>query len=164
MSETTSQATEPREMAASRVVAGDVDQIFARVLPMRLDQLFAHWYGPIPPVRSTAGPTLWGTLGQQRRVNFAGPGWVTETLTEIVPPHHFSYRLTDVHGPMRTLIAAVDGSWAFAQAGAGTEVTWLWRVTPRRYTRLLLPAFAWLWQGYANRVLLTLDLLLRERT
>lgn len=152
-----------REMAASRVVAGDVEQIFSRVLPMRLDRIFAHWHGPIPPVRSTWGPEPWRTPGQRRKVNFVGPGWLTETLTEVEFPIHFDYRLDDIHGPMSGLIATVEGRWEFAQVTGGSKVTWSWRVTPRRRTQWLLPAFAWLWQGYANRALLTLDRILHEQ-
>lgn len=154
------------EMSASRVVARDAAQTFELVLPMPLNLLFVHWYGPIPPIRSTEGPVPWQAVGQRRRVNLVGPGWMTETLTEVEPPDHFSYRLENIHGPMSGLVAAVDGRWSFTPAPADSEdhtlVTWTWRVTPRTLTRGLLPAFARLWTGYADRVLLTLDELLGE--
>jgi len=118
------------ELTASRVVDGDVDATFSRVLPMPLEQLFVRWYGPLPPIRATEGPLPWQTPGQQRRVDLAGPGSMRETLTEVEPPHHFSYRLDDIRGPMEGLIAAVDGRWAFAPNGAGTTITWSWSVSP----------------------------------
>ena len=148
------------ELTASRVVDGDVDATFSRVLPMPLEQLFVRWYGPLPPIRATEGPLPWQTPGQQRRVDLAGPGSMRETLTEVEPPHHFSYRLDDIRGPMKGLIAAVDGRWAFAPNGAGTTITWSWSVTPRGATRWLLPVFARFWQGYADRALRQLDALL----
>jgi hypothetical protein len=148
------------ELTASRVVDGDVDRTFSLVLPMPLEQLFVRWYGPLPPIRSTDGPLPWQTPGQQRRVDLVGPGSMSETLTEVEPPHHFSYRLDDIHGPMKGLIAAVDGRWAFAPHGAGTEITWSWSVTPRPATRWLLPVFGRFWQGYADRALQQLDALL----
>ena len=148
------------ELTASRVVDGDVDRAFSRVLPMPLERLFVRWYGPIPPIRLTEGPLPWQTPGQQRRVELVGPGWMRETLTEVEPPHQFSYRLDNIRGPMKGLIASVDGRWAFAPSGAGTTVTWSWSVTPRAATRWLLPVFGRFWQGYADRALRRLDELL----
>ena len=49
------------ELTASRVVDGDVDATFSRVLPMPLEQLFVRWYGPLPPIRATEGPLPWQT-------------------------------------------------------------------------------------------------------
>lgn len=151
-----------RQMAASRVVPSEIEQTFTIVLPMPLEQLFTRWYGPIPPIRSTEGPDPWGTPGQRRRVNLVGPGRMTETLTEVEPPHHFSYRLDHVRGPMSVLVAQVDGRWSFTSTGVGTEVTWSWSVAPRTGMQWLLPTLERLWQGYAKRVLLNLDRLLRD--
>ena len=151
------------EMAASRTVDGDVATTFDLVMPLRLEQLFTRWRGPIPPIRSTRGPARWQTAGQQRRVDLIGPGWMIETLTEVDPPHHFSYRLDGIHGPMRALIATVDGRWSFAPDAGGTEITWSWRVTPRTPTRWLLPTFARFWRGYADVALRNLEEILRER-
>ena len=148
------------ELTASRVVDGDVDRTFSRVLPMPLEQLFVRWYGPLPPIRSTEGPRPWQTPGQQRRVDLVGPGSMSETLTEVEPPPQVSYRLDDSRGPMRGLIAAGAGRWAFAPDGAGTPITWSWSITPRPATRWLLPVFGRFWQGYADRALRQLDALL----
>lgn len=148
------------ELTASRIVDVDVDVTFCRVLPMPLEQLFVRWYGPLPPIRATAGPVPWQTPGQQRTVDLVGPGSMHETLTGVEPPHHFSYRLDGIQGPMRALIASVEGRWSFAPSGDGTRITWSWSVTPRVATRWLLPVFGRFWQGYADRVLWRLDQLL----
>ena len=148
------------ELTASRTVDGDVARTFDRVLPLPLEQLFVRWYGPLPPIRSTAGPVPWQTPGQQRTVDLVGPGSMHETLTEVEPPHQFSYRLDGIRGPMKGLIATVDGRWAFAPSDAGTTITWSWSVTPRTATRWLLPVFGLFWQGYADRALRQLERLL----
>ena len=149
-------------MSASRTVPGEVAGTFARVLPMPLPTIFTRWHGPLPPIRSTEGPEPWQTAGQRRRVNLVGPGWMSETLLVVEPPHHFDYRLDGVHGPMRALVAGVEGRWAFAPVPGGTRVTWSWRVTGRAATRWLLPTFARLWQGYAAKVLDDLEQRLGE--
>lgn len=151
-----------REMAASREVAGDVERTFGLVLALPLEELFTRWFGPIPPIHSTEGPDPWQTPGQQRRVDLVGPGSMTETLTAVDPPHHFSYRLDGVRGPMSALIATVEGRWSFTPAGPGTTITWSWSVAPRTGMGWVLPAFALLWRGYANRALLSLDRVLHE--
>lgn len=149
-------------MAASRIVAGDVERTFDRVLPMPIETIFVRWQGPLPPVRSTEGPVPWQQPGQQRRVNLVGPGWMIETLTEVERPHQFSYRLGQIHGPMRALIATVEGRWAFRATAGGTEITWSWAVTPRAPLRWLLPVFTRFWRGYAEQALRSLDRQLRE--
>jgi hypothetical protein len=145
------------KMSASRTVPGEAAETFAWVLPMPLPTIFTRWHGPLPPIRSTEGPEPWQSPGQQRRVNLVGPGWMRETLLEVAPPHHFDYRLDQIHGPMRALVAGVVGQWAFAPDGDGTRVTWSWVVTGRAATSWLLPTFARLWQGYAAKVLHDLE-------
>lgn len=149
-------------MSASRTVPGGVADTYARVLPMPLPTIFTSWHGPLPPIRSTEGPEPWQSPGQQRRVNLVGPGWMHETLLAVEPPHHFDYRLDRIHGPMRALVAGVEGRWAFAPVAGGTRVTWSWRVTGRAAARWLLPAFARLWQGYAAKALRDLEQRLSE--
>jgi hypothetical protein len=150
------------EMAASRIVPTEVETTFGRVLPMPLEDLFTRWRGPIPPIRSTSGPDAWQTPGQRRTVNLVGPGWMTETLTLVDPPHSFSYRLDDIHGPMRALVAEVHGRWSFAPVAGGTTITWSWDVTARPRTRWLLPTFARFWRGYADQALGRIEEALRD--
>jgi hypothetical protein len=145
------------ELSASRTVDLDVDSTFARVLPMPLEELFVSWYGPLPPIRGTRGPQPWQTPGQRRTVELVGPGSMAETLTEVDPPHQFSYRLGDIRGPMKGLISSVEGRWSFAPRGSGTAITWSWNVTAHRATRWILPLFGRFWRGYADLALRRLD-------
>ncbi len=144
-------------------MSADSSQVFEALLPMPLELVFVHWHGPLPPVRSTVGPEPWRTPGQQRRVVLAGPGWMVETLTEVDPPNGFSYHLDQVHGPMRALIASVEGRWMFESGSFGTKITWTWTATPRAAARWLMPAFARLWTGYANKTLGHLEKILAAK-
>lgn len=130
------------------------------MLPMPLAAIFVHWHGPIPPILRTVGPEPWSTVGQERRVELAGPGWMNESLTEVDPPRRFSYHLDEIHGPMSVLIATVDGRWQFEATPSGCKITWTWLVVPRAPLRWLMPAFTRLWTGYANRALNQLEQLL----
>ena len=49
-------------LRASRTVALKPTSAFDAVLPMPLPELFRHWYGPIPPVRSTNERSTWGEI------------------------------------------------------------------------------------------------------
>jgi hypothetical protein len=152
-----------RDLTAARIVAGDLGRVFEQTLQLPLAELFVHWNGPLPPVRSTDGPVPWGSPGQRRTVDLVGPGRFTETLTEVVAPIHFGYRLDDIRGPMRGLVARVAGRWEFAAEPTGTKITWAWTVTAKNRMGWVLPAFAWFWNGYAERALRTLDDVLRDR-
>ncbi len=151
-----------RDLTAARIVAGDLGRVFEQTLQLPLAELFVHWYGPLPPVRSTDGPVPWGSPGQQRTVHLVGPGSFAETLIEVSAPHRFGYRLDDIRGPMSGLVAQVAGRWEFAADSTGTTVTWSWTVTAKNRMDRLLPAFAWFWKGYAERVLRTLDEVLSD--
>jgi hypothetical protein len=150
-------------MAASRIVPGELEPTFRRTIALPLQEIFVHWYGPLPPVRSTDGPVPWGSADQKRIVHLAGPGSFAETLTEVSAPHRFGYRLDDIRGPMRGLVARVAGRWEFAAEPTGTKITWAWTVTAKNRMGWVLPAFAWFWNGYAERALRTLDDVLRDR-
>jgi hypothetical protein len=150
-------------MAASRTFPVPVADAFDRLLPMPLDELFRTWYGPIPPIRGTVQHGVWGTVGQQRVVVFAGPGRVRETLVEVDRPHAFGYRLSEPTGPLALLIAGVEGRWSFEPAGTGVRITWSWQVSPRsRAAAVALPVFARLWRAYARAALARLEHLLLE--
>lgn len=139
-----------------------VENAFDRVLPMPLNQIFAGWYGPFPPIRRTEQVDPWGTVGQQRRIVFVGPGDVRETLVAVTRPHSFGYELTDPSGPLALLIATVNGRWDFDPAPLGVRVTWSWQVHARnRAARAFLPLVAFFWRGYARAGLARLELLLR---
>jgi hypothetical protein len=152
-------------MSQSRTFPIAVAEAFDRLLPMPLSDLFASWYGPIPPIRATVQEGEWGTPGQERAVVFAGPGGVRETLIQVDRPRVFSYELSEPTGPLATLIARVEGRWMFEPAGTGVRITWSWDVHPRnRMAGVALPVFARLWKGYAKAALTRLEgLLLSSR-
>ncbi|MBK8868793.1 MAG: SRPBCC family protein [Dermatophilaceae bacterium] len=140
-------------LRASRTVALKPTSAFDAVLPMPLPELFCHWYGPIPPVRSTNERSTWGEVGQQRLVDLVGPGSMRETLILVDRPREFAYQLGEIRGPMAALIVGVTGRWMFAPEGTGTRITWEWEVTPRSGAAAAMPIFGWLWRGYAVRAL-----------
>jgi hypothetical protein len=149
---------EPVVMSCSRTYPLMVEAAFDAVLPMPLEDLFNRWYGPIPSIRATEGPTDWGTVGQTRTVLLSGGGSMRETLTRVDRPTAFGYTLTDVKGPMKPLAASVDGLWSFDPAGTGVRITWRWTVVPGSgLGSAVLPAFARVWQGYAQRALARIE-------
>lgn len=115
----------------------------------------SHWYGVIPPIKEVREQTGdWDASGQSRVIAMVGGGLVRETLTNVDPPHSFSYTLTDIKGPLAPLVGLVEGQWSFAPAGTGTRVSWRWTLHPKSaLTAPLLPAFGRMWKGYARGVL-----------
>ena len=147
-------------MEQSRVIPVEVDVAFHGTLPMPLSTLFGRWYGPIAPVRTVRDQTGdWSAAGQTRTVLQVG-GSMRETLTAVEPPHMFGYTLSQIQGALAPLVDHIDGQWLFTPAATGTEVTWRWSVHPRSAAaRLVMPAFAKLWRGFAAQ---SLDRLCRE--
>jgi hypothetical protein len=139
------------EVSASRTVPGAPGHAFAAVLPAPLTELFDRRFGPIPTIRDvTDQDGAWATAGQTRTIHLADGGSMREELIEVSAPATFGYRISGIRGPMRPLVAEVEGRWDFAAEGDGTRVTWTWRLRPANpVARLLMPAFAWCWRGYA---------------
>lgn len=139
----------------SRVVPVAAGDAFSRTVPLPLPTLFAHRYGPIPPVKAVRDQDGdWGTVGQSRTVVLVGGGSMREVLTAVEPPQSFSYTLTEITGPLAPLVSRVDGQWSFAPADTGSTVTWRWTIHPRSaLTAPVLPVFGRLWRGYARRAL-----------
>jgi hypothetical protein len=146
------------DVSASRLVPGPVERVFDVVLPTPLPVLFSRRFGPIPAIREVRdqdGP--WASVGQTRTIVLADGGRMQEQLTEVDRPAAFGYRLTDIHGPMRPLVAGVEGRWSFTADGARTRVTWSWRLRATPLGRPLMPAFGWCWRRYAERSLAAID-------
>ena len=141
-------------LSESRAVPVPLEDAFDRVLVHPLPDLIHRRRLAIPPikeVRDQAGE--WGTVGQTRTIALADGGTMRETLTSVERPHSFAYTIGEVRGPMKPLVAAADGTWAFAAAGTGTRVTWTWVLTPTTVGRLAMPAFGAMWHGYARQAL-----------
>ncbi len=47
----------------------------------------------------------------------------------------------------------MEGTWGFAPAGNGVEVSWQWVVQPTRAGTLVMPLVARMWQGCARQAL-----------
>lgn len=105
----------------------------------------------IREVRDQEG--VWGReVGQTRTIALADGGTMRETLTLLEPHHRFGYDLADISGPMKPLVAGVEGLWSFAPAGTGVSITWSWAVHPASSAaKLAMPAFARLWDGFARQ-------------
>jgi hypothetical protein len=144
----------PLELHARRSIPVAVGVAYDAVLPMPLPRIFSRRFLALPPiteVRDEAGE--WGTVGQTRTIVLADRGTMRETLTSVVPGTSFGYDIEPLSGPLKPLVAGVEGVWAFAEAGAGVEVSWHWSVTSTRAGAWAMPAFGRMWQGYARQAL-----------
>lgn len=122
------------------------------VVAVPLEDVLGARHLAIPGVARVEQQRPWGEeLGQERVLRFTDGGSATEVLSVLEAPQRFGYRLTDLHGPMRLLIAGVDGLWSFAPDGTGTRITWSWDVRPTLPGRLAMPAFGVMWRGAAAR-------------
>lgn len=130
----------------------DVTEAFDEVLGLDLATLFDRRYAAIPAIKSVRDQTgPWGTPGQVRTIALADGGTMREELRAVDRPRQFSYAITTITGPMKPLVAAVDGLWAFEPAGTGARITWSWTLRPtRRLGRLSMPLFGRMWRGYAR--------------
>ena len=145
----------------SRAYPVTVEHAYDGVLTAPLVEVFSARYGPLPPIREVRDQAgVWGTVGQTRTIVLSDGGTMREELTKVEPHREFAYRITDVTGPMKPLVASVEGRWAFAPAGTGARVTWSWIVHPAPYAGLAMPVFGKLWRGYAGVALERLESLL----
>ena len=155
---------EPLTLACARTCPFPIETAFDFTLTTPLPELFPRWYGPLPPVSSVDGPEPWGTPGQTRTVHTADGGSVREELLTVDRPVEFTYQLSQITGPLRHLVSAVDGGWRFDPVGTGTRVEWRWGIHPTsRLGQFALPMLGKLWRGYARRSLDRLDGLLVTR-
>lgn len=140
-------------LSYSRSYPADVERAFDELLPFDLTALFDRRYAAIPPIASVRGQAgEWGTPGQTRTIHLADGGTMREELVEVTRPARFGYRISGITGPMKPLVASIDGAWIFEPAGTGARITWTWTVRPAgRLGRLAMPVFARMWQGYARQ-------------
>ena len=141
------------QLTSSRTFPVPVGQAYDAVQTAPLPVLFARRYGAIPPIRSVRDQDgVWGTVGQTRTIVLADGGTMREELTSADRPDGFGYWISDISGPMKPLVAGVEGRWSFEPAGTGVRVTWSWTVHPAGRTgSLAMPVFARLWAGYARQ-------------
>jgi hypothetical protein len=138
----------------SRAIPIEPRRAFELTLPISLTAICSRRYGLLPPVKEIRGQDgTWGEVGQSRTVVTADGGTMRELLTGVDVPHSFSYRLSEISGPMRPLVSGIDGRWEFAPKGTGTLVTWRWTMHPKRLGTGPLRPIASMWRGYARQVL-----------
>ena len=106
----------------SRTFPVALETAYDVVVPVPLEEVLGRRHLAIPGVAAVEQSRPWGQeLGQRRVLRFSDGGRATEVLTVLEAPHRFGYGLTDLGGPMKLLVAAVDGLWSFETEGAGTR-------------------------------------------
>jgi hypothetical protein len=152
----------PTAVEQSRAIPVDIQPAFDATLPVPLTTIFRRRYAVLPPIREVRGQDgTWGRIGQTRVVVTADGGTMREQLIDVDAPRSFTYRLSDITGPMRPLVDSVEGRWEFARAGTGTLVTWRWTLHPRGFGAPFMPLLCRMWRSYARQALEELsDLLL----
>ena len=143
--------TAPYLLSSSTVVPVSPEVAHDAILAAPLDELFSTRAGMIPPIKECQGQDgPWGTVGQTRTVVLADGGSNLETLVALDRSHDYRYRLTDFTGPMKGLVASVDGRFATVAEGTGTRVTWSWEMhATNPVARALLPGLGFFWRRYA---------------
>ena len=141
----------PYHLSSSTLVPVTPDVAQAGILDAPLSELFTSRSGPIPPVRECTGQDgAWDAVGKTRTVVLGDGGTNLETLVALDRPTDYRYRLTDFTGPMKALVASVDGRFATVPEGDGTRVTWSWEMhATNAVTRAVLPVLGFFWRRYA---------------
>lgn len=154
--------TDDVQLSYSRTFPADVERTFDQVLHYDLTKLFSRRYAAIPPIKSVRDQAgAWATPGQTRTIALGDGGTMREELLEVARPSRFAYRISGVTGPMKPLVAGLDGAWEFEPAGTGVRITWTWKVRPAgRVGQLAMPVFRRMWEGYARRGFDNLEALL----
>ncbi len=143
-------------VSSSRTVPVEVEETFDRVIVEPLPRVFSRRYGAFAAIREVRDQTgdVWGTVGQSRRIVLTDGGAVTEQLTTVERPTAFGYHLSEFKGPLKMLVASIEGEWRFEPAGTGTRITWSWVIEPASAVgRYSLPLLGRLWRGYARQAL-----------
>lgn len=143
--------TSPYLLSSSTVVPNSQDVAFAGVLDAPLEELFTERAGVIPPIKECTGQDGgWDAVGKTRTVVLADGSSNLETLVEYSRPGNYRYQLSDFTGPMKALVARVEGQFSFVPEGEGTRVTWSWKIHPTNpVARGLLPVVGFFWRRYA---------------
>jgi hypothetical protein len=144
----------PITVESSRAIPVGLQRAFEGTLPLPLTTIFSRRFALLPPIKEVRDQHgAWGQSGQSRMIITSDGGTMRELLTDVQPPRSFSYRLTDITGPLRPLVQSIDGRWEFAPKGTGTEITWRWTLHPRHAGAVILPLITMMWRGYARQAL-----------
>jgi Polyketide cyclase / dehydrase and lipid transport len=145
----------PYLLSSSTVVQAPIEVAFDGIMNAPLEELFPKGAGIIPAVKECTGQVgPWATVGQTRKVVTADGNSNTETLvTYDRSGGLYQYRLSDLTGPLKALVAGVDGQFTYVAEGSGTRVTWSWTMHPTNaVTRALLPVMGVFWRQYAAKM------------
>jgi hypothetical protein len=138
----------------SRAIPVEVPRAFDVTLTVPLTAIFSRRYVLLPPIKEVSGQDgVWGRVGQSRTIVTTDGGTMGEVLTEVDFPHSFSYRLSDITGPLGPLVDGIDGRWEFTARGTGTLITWRWTLHPKGLGARVMPLVTLMWRGYARQAL-----------
>lgn len=141
----------PYLLSSSTLVTATPESAWAGVLDAPLEELFPERAGLIPAIKECTGQEGgWDAVGKTRTVVLEDGSSNVETLAEYNQPSSYRYRLSDFTGPMKALVAGVDGQFTFVPEGGGVRVTWSWKIHPTNaVTRTMLPVLGFFWRRYA---------------
>jgi hypothetical protein len=110
----------------------DRDALFARFIPVRLEDILTGW-GPVPAVvRSSNQSGPWDVPGSSRTVHLEDGSTAREAVTDCRAPAYFAYTVKDFTSPVRFLASEARGQWWFDERpGGGTDVRWTYAFVPR---------------------------------
>jgi len=151
----------PIHVEESRTYPVALERAYERTAPADLTRLMSRRYLVLPPLKDVRDqtPGTWGSqVGASRTLATTDGGTMREELVATEPPHRFAYELTGITGPMKPLVARVEGEWRFEPAGGGTTVTWAWTLHPTSaLTAPVVGLVARMWHGYARQALAELE-------
>ena len=145
--------TSPQVMKHSREFPVPLEHAFDVVLHCSLPDVFANRHHAIPPIREVRDQDgSWGIPGDTRTIVLTDGGSMVEELMTVERPRRFSYKIREIKGLMKPIVAHAEGVWTFERIGDGTRITWQWTVHPSNAVMALVtPLLARMWQGYACR-------------
>lgn len=129
----------------------DRDALFARFIPVKLEDILTGW-GPVPAVvRSSNQSGPWDVAGSSRTVHLKDGSTAREAVTECRTPAYFAYTVKDFTNPVKFLAREARGQWWFDERpGGGTDVRWTYAFIPHNAVAgaVLRPIVAVAWRNF----------------
>lgn len=138
----------------------DVETVFDVVVPIDLTAIM-RGSGPLPAVAAIEEQSGdWDGIGQSRIIRLSDGSGMLETLMSFDRPHAFTYLITEITSPLRSLISTMHGSWHFEDAGVVgetpiTSATWRYEFKSRSFLTRPLAWFIvkFFWRPYMAEAL-----------
>ncbi|UXI67244.1 SRPBCC family protein [Tahibacter amnicola] len=114
------------DLVATHAFRCGPDPIFALSVDAgRFPQCFAG-FGPIPAIRAIQ---LHGSLaaGTTRTIDNSDGSSLTETITQVTPPHEHHYTLQGFRPPFSWLVRKAQAQWCIDGSADHSAVTWRYR-------------------------------------